>query len=196
MKTSHSHSLVTIDDLSMNDRVIGDLPSERLAIECLPFSSATMTKKRTKSVLRNTFSNSGLAIPIFVEVMGPLCFSALSSHFSGYKCSTLLFEKAQQRFCCCSAVLSSAHRSGLTIWIVTLQCDRALVTTSVVIRRVVGDVDRREVVQVPATSFLPPIRQLVLSNGLPAIVDLRASFLLDDSLVQNNTALSKLEIWL
>ena len=59
-----------------------------------------------------------------------------------------------------------------------------------------GDVDRRKVVQVPAAGFLPPSRQLVLSNGLLVIADLRASFLLDDSLVQNNTALSKVEIWL
>ena len=32
---SHSHSLVTIFDLSMNDHAIGDLPNERLAIEVL-----------------------------------------------------------------------------------------------------------------------------------------------------------------
>ena len=47
-KTTHSRSLVTIYDPSIDDR--GDLPNERLAIECLPTSSATMMKKRTKSV--------------------------------------------------------------------------------------------------------------------------------------------------
>ena len=113
-----------------------------------------------------------------------MCFSEWSSQFSGYKCwlylalrigsTTLLLLLGSPLFC----------TSVLKIWIVTLHCDRALATTSVVRRRVVGDVDRREMVQVPAASFFPPIRQLLLSNGLLAIVDLRASFLLDDSLVQ------------
>ena len=158
---SHSHSLVTIDDLSTDD-AIGDLPNECLAIECLPTISATMTKKRTKSVLRSTLSNSGLAIPIFVEVLGPMCFSAWSSHFSGYKCwfylalrtgsATVLLLLGSPLFC----------TSVLKIWIVTLHCDRALATTSVVMRRVVGDVDRRGLVQEPATSFFPPIGHLML----------------------------------
>ena len=67
---SQSHSLVTIFDLSKNDRAIGDLPNERaievLAIDDHVFESlerriatnfVTVTKKMTKSVLRNTLSN-------------------------------------------------------------------------------------------------------------------------------------------
>ena len=81
-KKTHCHSLVTIYDLSMDDRAIGDLPNEHLAIECLPTSSASMTKKRTKSVLRRTFSNLGSAIPVFVEVLVPMYFSAWSLYFS------------------------------------------------------------------------------------------------------------------
>ena len=73
--------------------------------------------------------------------------------------STLLFTKAQQRFCC-SVGLIFPHRSPLRIWIVTLHCDCALVTTPSVMGRVVGDVDRREAVQVPAVGFCPPNRQL------------------------------------
>ena len=60
----------------MDDRAIGDLPNERLAIECLPTSPTTMTKKWTKSLLRSTFANFGFAIPIFVEVQGPTYFFA------------------------------------------------------------------------------------------------------------------------
>ena len=204
-------------DLSMDDRAIGGLPNERLAIECLPTSSATMTKKRTKSVLRSTFSNFGSAVPVFVENSGSNVFFCLVLIFLEKNVgSTLLFTKAQQRFCSCSVVLSFPHRSRLKIWIVTLHCDSALVTTPVVVRRVV--------VQVPAAGFFPPDRQLrsslllvippparsrdgrcdsvllswrlLLSIGLLSIVDLRASFLLHGSLVQDDTALSKLEIWL
>ena len=77
LKKSHSHSLVTIYDLSIDDRTTGDLPNKRLAVECLPTSSATLKKKKnTKSVLRSTFPNSGSATPVFVGVLGPLCFSA------------------------------------------------------------------------------------------------------------------------
>ena len=67
----------------MNDRTIGDLSNERLAIERLPTSSATMTKKRTKSVLRSTFSNFGWVIPVCVEVVGLTYFFAWSLHASG-----------------------------------------------------------------------------------------------------------------
>ena len=94
---SHSHSLVTIYDLSMDERAIGDLPDERLGIECLPTSSATMTKKRTKSVLRSTFSKLGL------------CFSSWSSYFLDFSVgSTLLFKEAQQRFCSCCPLFSTS----------------------------------------------------------------------------------------
>ena len=65
----------------MDDRAIGDLPNERLAIECLPTSSATMTKKKTKSVLRSTFSNLGSAIQLFVEVLGPTFFCLVLTFF-------------------------------------------------------------------------------------------------------------------
>ena len=140
-------------------------------------------------------------------------FSAWSSYFS------------QQRFCSCSVVLSFPHRSRLRTWIVTLHCESALVTTPLMIGRVVGDVDRRGAVQVPAEGSCTPYRQLrrsVLLVILPPaqdrgmvvvfpcsflgvyyfpmvflpFVDLHASFLLNDSLVQDNTALSKLAIWL
>ena len=83
-RKKHSHSLVNTYDLSMNDRASGDLPNERLAIECLPTSSSTMTKKKTKTVLRSTFSNIDSAIPAFVEVLGPMCFSAWSSYLQGF----------------------------------------------------------------------------------------------------------------
>ena len=109
------------------------------------------------------------------------------------------------------------------IWVVTFHRDGVLVTTPLVKGRVVRDVDRLEVIQVLAVSFCPPVRQLrssvllvilspaqdrhlfesvllswrpLLSNGLVAMEHLRVSFLLNDSLVQDNTALSKLEIWL
>ena len=91
------------------------------------------------------------------------------------------------------------------------------------IGRVVGDVDRRGAVQVPAEGSCPPYRQLrssvllvilspaqdrhlfvsvllswrpLLSNDLVVMEYLRVSFLLNDSLVQDSTALSKVEIWL
>ena len=40
------------------------------------------------------------------------------------------------------------------IWVVAFHCDCVLVTTSLVIGRVVKDVDRREVIQVFALNFL------------------------------------------
>ena len=43
--------------------------------------------------------------------------------------------------------------SRLKIWIVTFHCFGVLVTTPFIIGRVVVDVDRREVVQVPEAGF-------------------------------------------
>ena len=200
-------------DLSMDDGATGDPPNERLAIECLPTSSANMTTKRTKSV--QPFQVSFKFWVQCVFLLGPHIFRDISVG------STLLFTEAQQLFGSCSVVVSFPHRSRLRIWIVTLHCDGALVTTLLVIVRVVGDVDRREVVQVLAVGFCPtqpptekfcaarhsatcsrsrdgrcvPVLlycRLLLSNDLLAIVDLRASFLFNDSLVQDNTAPSKL----
>ena len=112
-------------------------------------------------MVRSTFSNLGSAISIFVEVLGPKCFSSWSSYFRDFSVgSSLLFTMAQQRFCSCSVVLSFPHRSRLRIWIVALHSHSALETALLVVGRVVGDVDRREVVQVPAVGFCAPDRQL------------------------------------
>ena len=67
------------------------------------------------------------------------------------------------------------------IWIVAFHCDGVLVTTPLVIRRCVGDVDRREVIQVFAVSFCPPVRQLrssVLLVILPPAQDRGIAFFL------------------
>ena len=107
---------------------------------------------------------------------------------------------------------SDPHPSRTFTWV-----GRPSVTTPLVIGRVVGDVDRREL-QVKAAVFCPPCRQLgssvciarrsatcsrsrdgccvsvllswrlLLSNGLVAIENVIASFLLNGSLVQDNTA--------
>ena len=44
------------------------------------------------------------------------------------------------------------------IWIAALHCDGLLVTASFVVRRVVGDVDRREVVQMAVCRSPPEIQ--------------------------------------
>ena len=130
-------------------------PTSVLPLSVFPTSSATMMTKRTESVLGSTFSNSDSAIPIFVQVLGPMCFFRLVFIVFGISVgSTLLFTNAQQRFCCYSVVLSFPHWSRSKIWIVTFHRDGALVTTPLVIGRVVGDVDRRELVQVPGSRFL------------------------------------------
>ena len=64
-----------IYDLSMDDRVMDDLPNERLVTECLLISSATMLKKRARSELRSTFVNFDSDILVFVVILGRMCFS-------------------------------------------------------------------------------------------------------------------------
>ena len=61
--------------------------------------------------------------------------------------STLLFTKTYQRFCCCSV------RSRLMIWNVAFHFGSVFVTISLGIRRVLRDVDRREVIKVLEVSF-------------------------------------------
>ena len=46
------------------------------------------------------------------------------------------------------------------IWIAAFHCDGIIVTISLVIRRVVGDIDLREEVQTPAVCLSPPEIQL------------------------------------
>ena len=100
---------------------------------------------------------------------------------------------------------SDPHPSRTFTWV-----GRPSVTTLLVIGRVVGDVDRREVQvkAVPTGKFCIARRsatcsrskdgccvsvllswRLLLSNGLVSIENVIASFLLNDSLVQDNTAL-------
>ena len=65
-----SNSLVTIYELSIDDRAIGDLSIERLAIECLPFTSANVMTKMTRVTVS---PSSGSATPTDVGGLGPLC---------------------------------------------------------------------------------------------------------------------------
>ena len=59
-----------------------------------------------------TFPNSVSGTPVFVWVLGPLCFSAWSLYCREIIVgSTLLFTEAQQYFCGCLVVLSHPHRS-------------------------------------------------------------------------------------
>ena len=145
-----------------------------------------------------------------MSLPGPLFFRDINVG------TTLLFTKAQQHFCCSSVVLSFTHWSRLKIWIATFHRDGVLITIPLMIRYVVRDVDRCEVVQVHAICLCPPDRQLrssvlgsrndcafthffwrlLLSNGLLAMVDHRASSLLNDSLLQDNTVPSMPGIWL
>ena len=117
-------------------------------------------------------------------------------------------------------IFSCFHWSSMPICIVAHQCDGVLVPIHLVPWRDAGDVDCREVVQTSTKFFCPSRGQLRISillvllppdydgvlpvllcslfwrpsrsNGLFAIESHRVSFLLNDSLVQESTALSKL----
>ena len=72
---SYSHSRITIYDRSTDDGAVGDLPIERLDIECLPTSFAKLMKKKAKMIVRNMFFIYGSTTPTF---LGGFCTLSLS----------------------------------------------------------------------------------------------------------------------
>ena len=97
-RKSHSHSLVTIYDLSIGNLAIGDVAIERLAIECLPIGvhfleglevvvpTNFVNVMKRKRIVRSKFSNFGLTTSIFLV---DLCQMVSASFFHSSGCKYL-----------------------------------------------------------------------------------------------------------
>ena len=200
------------------DLAIGDLAIECLgihAIESLDVRVATNFVKmmKRKRFARNKVSNFGSTIPILLAVPRRKVFASFLSFF-GMKefccpCSCRRFSLTFVEIC----PFVSLHISVTLFSYRYLWCHGATQEMSIVVR--LSSIDKILLsIRGPAVNFntsrlavtclrfcpscasLLPFWRPSRSNGLLAIESHRVSFPLNDSLVQDSTALSKLGTWL
>ena len=127
-----------------------------LAIECLGVRVATIVVKMMKRKFATSeFSTFGCAIPGLLAMLHRMVF-AVHSHSSAKGCFSFLFSsKICERLRGGINVFSRSHRSSSPIIIIGHQEDGVFVPVPPVPGCAVGDVDRREVVQVSTNIFCP-----------------------------------------